>query len=322
MPTAPSPAPARPGPTTAPTTRTQATDRRRANDGAAAAATGAAPTTAAGTGTPDRSTTAKTTRRGTGPTPRPAPPGQSGAAAPATGSSDARVQAALAHGHDLTVPEIAQTTGLGKSTVAKALNRLAAAGQATRIAGSGSGVTRTPDRWNLAADTHPSTGTGSDAGSGASTGPASAAATHDRSEASRAAGSPAAPKPKRAASTGRTETAARGASAPAEPAAPAEPTAPAQPTARTGSGTDAGAGNATRNPVTGTVKLTPGALTRQVAGHFAGHPDTALTAGEVGRALARSGGAVRNACEKLVRDGDLRLVSDSPRRYTLSTAVS
>jgi hypothetical protein len=228
----------------------------------------------------------------------------------------------LTHGHDLTVPQIAQTTGLGKSTVAKALNRLAAAGQATRSAGSGSGVTRTPDRWNPAAETHPNTGAGADTGSGASLGPAPTAATHDRTDAPRAAGAPAAPKPKRAASTSRTKASARAASAPAEPTATEQSTAPAQPAAVAGSGTDAEAGDATRNPMTGTVKLTPGALTRLVAGHFAAHPETVLTAGEVGRALARSGGAVRNACDKLVRDGDLRLVSDSPRRYTLSTAAS
>ncbi len=72
--------------------------------------------------------------------------------------------------------------------------------------------------------------------------------------------------------------------------------------------------------MTGTVKLEPGALTRLVAGHFAAHPGTALTAGEVGRSLGRSGGAVRNSCDKLVRDGDLRLASGSPRRYTLDTA--
>ncbi len=82
--------------------------------------------------------------------PRPARLAGHGASVPPSGSSDTLVQAALTSGHDLTVPQIAQAAGLGKSTVAKALNRLAATGQASRSPASGSGITRTADRWNLA----------------------------------------------------------------------------------------------------------------------------------------------------------------------------
>src|SRR5262245_56114299 len=52
--------------------------------------------------------------------------------AAAAGSTDDRVQAALAAGHDLTVVQLADAAGLGKSTVAKALARLEALGQAVR----------------------------------------------------------------------------------------------------------------------------------------------------------------------------------------------
>jgi Bacterial regulatory proteins, gntR family len=74
-----------------------------------------------------------------------------------------------------------------------------------------------------------------------------------------------------------------------------------------------------RNPKSATVRLAPGQLTQLVADHFAKHPNTPLTPGEVGRALGgRSGGAVRNSAEKLTRDGVLVLVLvlGSPRRYT------
>jgi biotin operon repressor len=325
MPTAATPAPAKPGPATA--TRAPAAGRGRAKDTAATATTdttAASAATAADTGSSphDRSTTAAetaaTARPVTSPAPRPALPRRRGAAAPTgstgreSGSSDTLVLAALTSGHDLTVPEIALTTGLGRSTVAKALNRLAAAGQASRTSGSGSGVTRTPDRWNPAPETP--TGTGNH--------PSTTEDTAARTEAPRATGTPAARKPKRAASTGRATTAAPDASVPAPPNAPTQPTATAQPATEASGGTDAGTADAARNRVTGKVKLQPGALTRLVAGHFAAHPGAALTAGEVGRSLGRSSGAVRNACDKLVRDGDLRLDSDSPRRYALNTGSS
>jgi hypothetical protein len=234
----------------------------------------------------------------------------------------------LTSGHDLTVPEIAQTTGLGKSTVAKALNRLAAAGHASRTSGTGSGVTRTPDRWNLAAEPDASDNTSSVSSSTKDSTPPT--------KTPRPTGTPAARKPNRATSTGRTTTTPQ-ASVPTPPDASTQSTAEAQPTAKARPSANArpatkpaptteaqpvADADTVRNRVTGTVKLQPGALTQLVAGHFAAHPGTALTSGEVGRSLGRSSGAVRNACDKLVRDGDLRPDSDSPRRYALNTGPS
>jgi len=201
------------------------------------------------------------------------PPADHAAASPpqavtaaAAGSTDDRVRSALAGGHDLTVAELADAAGLGKSTVAKALARLETAGQAARTPGARNG-TRQPDQWNTAA---PSRHRSRHRGGG--TGPQ-----------------------------------------PATPAANDPASRPAPAPASTGTGATGG-----RNPKSGTPRLTPGGLTALVADHFAKHPDAKLTSGEVGRALNRSAGAVRNACDKLLRDGALQLADETPRRYTTS----
>lgn len=48
--------------------------------------------------------------------------------------------------------------------------------------------------------------------------------------------------------------------------------------------------------------------------------DNAYTAGEIGRKLVRSSGAVRNALDKLTEKGTVALVEDEPRRYQLADA--
>lgn len=48
--------------------------------------------------------------------------------------------------------------------------------------------------------------------------------------------------------------------------------------------------------------------------------DNAYTAGEIGRKLGRSSGAVRNALDKLAEKGTVALVQDEPRRYQLADA--
>lgn len=48
--------------------------------------------------------------------------------------------------------------------------------------------------------------------------------------------------------------------------------------------------------------------------------DNAYTAGEIGRKLGRSSGAVRNALDKLTEKGTVALVQEEPRRYQLADA--
>jgi DNA-binding IclR family transcriptional regulator len=61
------------------------------------------------------------------------------------------VATALASSPDTTTAELAVATGLGKSTVSKALAALETAGSARRQAGGRSGARRLPDRWSVAA---------------------------------------------------------------------------------------------------------------------------------------------------------------------------
>jgi hypothetical protein len=235
-------------------------------------------TTASRSGGTDRPTSGRTSPAAPGTAPE--------AAAPASTGSGERVRAALSAAGGQTVEQLATVTGLGKSTVAKALVRLETAGQAARTSG-GTGRSRQPDQWNPA----PTVGAGAGAGR-----------TRRQSTAS-----PTAP-----AITGRS----------AATATPAN-TATATKAAGKAVGGRAGVGGrpkaGERNLATDTVKLAAGQLTQLVADHFAAHPGTVLTPGEVGRSLGRSAGAVRNAADKLTGEGALRRLDGPPRRYTTTT---
>jgi hypothetical protein len=62
--------------------------------------------------------------------------------------------------------------------------------------------------------------------------------------------------------------------------------------------------------------LRPGQLRDMVRDHLTAHPGIVLTPYQVGRAIGgRSSGAVANALDKLVEEGQATLVSDHPRQY-------
>ena len=216
-------------------------------------------------------------------------------AGPAAGSEQ-RVHAALSADGDLTVGALAEATGLGRSTVSKALTRLEAAGQAVRTTIGSSGRARQPDRWNPTTTTTTANAGNPGNGAAAGEGPRPTPARKGRT---------------RRPSTQDTLTTSSPSDGPTSPPlAPTGPSAPSGPV-----GPDGGA-EERMNPKSGTARLAPGALTQLVADHFGRHPGVPLTSGEVGRALGRSGGAVRNAADKLVGDGALRLLDGAPRRYT------
>jgi hypothetical protein len=204
------------------------------------------------------------------------PPAEAGA-----NSSEDRVAAVLTTGPDLTVAVIAEAASLGRSTVAKALLRLETAGRAVRSPGSGAGRTREPDRWN---PTPPTT---------------RARTTRARTTTRQAH---------------TTTTGGTGGTGSGNGAGAASGRGPATQGRTKGAATSTA--QTVRNPKTNTTRLAPGELTALVAGHFAAHPGVPLTAGEVGRALGRSGGAVRNAADKLTTQGALQLLAGPIRRYT------
>jgi DNA-binding transcriptional ArsR family regulator len=75
---------------------------------------------------------------------------------PAKPSSEEAVAKALASGTEMTGAEIATATGLGRSTVGKALAALERAGMVRRHPGGRDGRRRLPDRWSIGHSEEPS----------------------------------------------------------------------------------------------------------------------------------------------------------------------
>lgn len=71
---------------------------------------------------------------------------------------------------------------------------------------------------------------------------------------------------------------------------------------------------------TGHTRLGKGDLEKLVADHLKAHPNGDYSPSELARVLTRSGGAIANALERLVRDGNADRVSDKPRRYRLAAS--
>jgi DNA-binding MarR family transcriptional regulator len=68
--------------------------------------------------------------------------------------------------------------------------------------------------------------------------------------------------------------------------------------------------------VSGRVRSQPGAMRAKVAAHLTAHPGAAFTPHEVAKVIGHSAGAVSNALDRLVEDGDAELVCERPRRFT------
>lgn len=289
------------------------------------ARTGATPTRTASTSTA-RTTPGNGRRNTTPPTETTETTETAGVGVGPAAGSEQRVHAALSAGGDLTVGALAEATGLGRSTVSKALTLLEAAGRAVRTTIGSSGRARQPDRWNPTTPTTTTTANAAVPPSPADTPqaqtlqaqtppvptPQAAPETPVGSGPGNGAAAGAGPRPTparkgrtRRPSTQDTLTTSSPLDGPTSP-----PLAPSGPV-----GPEEGA-EERMNPKSGTARLAPGALTQLVADHFGRHPGVPLTSGEVGRALGRSGGAVRNAADKLVGDGALRLLDGAPRRYT------
>ncbi|MFF0531146.1 hypothetical protein ACFYT3_22505 [Nocardia amikacinitolerans] len=122
-----------------------------------------------------------------------------------------------------------------------------------------------------------------------------------------------------------------------EPAAHAEEAAPADPvpdsTPETAAAAPTGDDPATPAPVPpaaaddgaaadaeSTVERLPaGALRGQVEDFLRDHPGEEFTPHQIGKALARSSGAVHNALVKLADGGTVRQISTAPKRFTLAS---
>ena len=68
------------------------------------------------------------------------------------------------------------------------------------------------------------------------------------------------------------------------------------------------------------VRLAPGALRGQVEDFLRDHPEDEFSPHEIGKALARSSGAVHNALTKLTTVCTARRTSDRPKKFALATS--
>jgi DNA-binding transcriptional ArsR family regulator len=66
-------------------------------------------------------------------------------------------------------------------------------------------------------------------------------------------------------------------------------------------------------------RLGAGKLRDMVLNHLREHPDEEWTPSAMGKALARSAGAIFNACQRLTADGTITQTSEKPRRFRVAT---
>jgi DNA-binding transcriptional ArsR family regulator len=187
--------------------------------------------------------------------------------------------AALAAHVTATAAELASTAGVSRSTTNKTLAALEEAGLATRTAGAREGTQRLPDQWQAVIELEP-----------------------------------AVPEPTEASDT--TIDVRNHIESPVsdqhDGAHRDEATEPSEAMAA-----DLPKRDSTAPPVPATIKVRLGAgqLRDMVLVHLREHSDQDHTASATGKVLARSSGAIANACEKLAREGAIAQTSERPRKY-------
>lgn len=192
------------------------------------------------------------------------------------------VAEALAAHPDRTAADLAALTGLGGSTVTKALAALEKTGHACRTTPEATAGTRRPAaRWQpVCAEPQPR--------------PGQPAAQRQR--------------PTGKTGTGKTRT---------SPKQPAAQSVQGHPEAATAVTADEQTTNDSTPARTG--RLGKGELGTLVLEYLIAHPSDDLGPTAIGKALARSQGAVANCLSKLAGSGDIVQTSDKPRRYRLAS---
>jgi hypothetical protein len=70
------------------------------------------------------------------------------------------------------------------------------------------------------------------------------------------------------------------------------------------------------------ARTAPRPLRPSVAAHLAAHPGKDFTPGEIAKVLGRSSGAVANALDSLVKQGEAELTCEHPNRYRATTTAA
>ncbi len=260
-------------------------------------------------------------------------------------SAEDKVREALTRHPGSTAAAVAKAAEVGRSTAGKILARWGGDGTAIRTTGDGP---RDPDTWSLAAPDHDTVSPDAD---GAETAAATPPSVDDTTEhASDAADNTATEAPATAQDADpdgqKAEDAAATQDAAAEPEPDRTPEAPANATDEEAPApsdaestepppaTEPLADNADEaepspsaapavSGTTGSVRsdngrLSKGALRALVEEYLTDHPGESFGPAQIGKDLGRSGGAVNNACEKLVADGYAIKTCEAPKRFTIN----
>lgn len=255
------------------------------------------------------------------------------------------IMAALAQAiAPLTVTELAEETGVGRSTVSKYLPTLEKDGVAVRTPGGRDGRRRLPDHWQAAPTTSPDENTHaheSTAGAtGVLTGPGAAPPTVPEAPACEQVNlDPAGtgekqtqdPAEKPAPEVERPDAGQVPAPDPSPHLADATPvpvpnsSAPASPAGTTPVRGPAPTGmeEQTLNPISRSRRLAPGELKTMVWALLKADPGAEFTATALSHVLqGRSIGAIQNNLAKLAKEGKAELTCDKPRRYRFATSAN
>ncbi|MGW5878803.1 helix-turn-helix domain-containing protein [Nocardiopsis terrae] len=237
----------------------------------------------------------------------------------------------------LTVTELAEEAGVGRSTVSKYLPALEKEELAVRTPGGREGRRRLPDHWQAASapatpieQDPPAEGAASLAGEDpdatAEATPCEQAEEHsapaeDGVTAPETAIEVSVPDP---AHPDTQETPGSGPDASPAPATPAPNSA--RPAPRTSAAPVQDGTRASEegvNPVSGSRRLEPGELKLMVWALLKADPGAEFTATELSHTLqGRSIGAIQNNLAKLAKEGKAELTCDKPRRYRVATQTA
>ncbi|MCY9785226.1 MarR family transcriptional regulator [Nocardiopsis sp. EMB25] len=199
----------------------------------------------------------------------------------------------------VTVTELADAVGMGRSTITKHLNNLEKEGAATRIPGGRDGRRRLPDHWTMVT-------------TGAVLTPEAEAegdqqATDTDPDAVDACEAPVTP----------TDPATAQAETPVSTSPQRPAVAPV--TTHRLDGDEAGA----VNPVSGMNRLAPGELKLMVQAILDSDPNQEFGATQISHLLrGRSIGAIQNNLARLVAEGSAELTRERPRRYLTTKALA
>lgn len=250
------------------------------------------------------------------------------------------VLAALAQANEpVTVTELAEAVGVGKSTLAKHLPALEKEGLAVRIPGGREGRRRLPDTWQTATPEAASSQDISAQEDGHAETEANTVSTEtDTAQDTAAEDIPevGAPVPTSATPDTLPQTASdqtpedesataddQGVSAQEDPAPPTLPRqAPTAVAAKTTvAATRVGVTAAEeRNPISGSTRLAPGELKLMVKAVLDHEPGEEFSATAISHLLqGRSIGAIQNNLARLAKEGKAVQTSDKPRRYRSAT---